>query len=350
MPAVSVYKPVADGGRPLVVLMTRDTPAYAGIELIDAQGNVIDVGRYSGRTNGGRPTYRFSRHGAGYSQHGNVGIRAGGVTYPIGNPALRDENVGPGTVPANTRGTPQTTTRPTTRPTGTVAGQAQQKPNPAGALLPLAAAVEGKDIAKVKELGASLGQKFPKLRFFERFGAPGTTTAAGTPSVTAALSGAPATPGWAASINAAAPWAIGALAGRQLVKHLSESRLEEAKNHFGRAYTQGKTGQPLTHTKNLLGYFGVKGLGQVAHEAGQGKDVGVSFSGGKPYINGLDPKEYQIHSQQQARKNIMAQGLDRVPSRLTYTPKEKAAQKILGRGSQANMANRWVLNEADMGK
>lgn len=94
MPAVSVYKPHSEGDGNLVVLMSSDSPDYPQIGLVDSEGNLIDRGRYVGRTNGGRPTYRFSR--PGHAHRGTVSVIAGRDVYPIGNPGLRDENVAPG--------------------------------------------------------------------------------------------------------------------------------------------------------------------------------------------------------------------------------------------------------------
>lgn len=54
-----VWKPVSEGDGNLVVLL----PATAGDVLV---GVNTERGRYVGRTNGNRPTYRFSRPGGAY--------------------------------------------------------------------------------------------------------------------------------------------------------------------------------------------------------------------------------------------------------------------------------------------
>ncbi len=81
-----LWKPVSEGNGKLVVL----TPSYfeeLNISILNASGEVIDQGNYVGRTNGDRPTYRFSRAGGGYPDPSILEV--GNTRYLVTSPALR---------------------------------------------------------------------------------------------------------------------------------------------------------------------------------------------------------------------------------------------------------------------
>lgn len=75
-----VWKPVSEGDGKLVVLL----PASYNDNAIKVNG---EVGRYAGRTNGNRPTHRFTKAGAGYPP--NSILEVNGVKYLIANPSQR---------------------------------------------------------------------------------------------------------------------------------------------------------------------------------------------------------------------------------------------------------------------
>lgn len=81
-----LWKPVSEGDHNLVILL----PANYGNEMVnilDAAGTRLETGRSVGRTNGNRPTYRFSRPGHGYPDPAYLEV--GGSLYKVNNPGIR---------------------------------------------------------------------------------------------------------------------------------------------------------------------------------------------------------------------------------------------------------------------
>lgn len=66
-----LWKPVAEGGKPLVILFPA---SMKGMKEALVIGSVNEVGRYTGEHNGQRPHYRFTRQGAGYGM--NIKVQA----------------------------------------------------------------------------------------------------------------------------------------------------------------------------------------------------------------------------------------------------------------------------------
>lgn len=61
-----LWKPVSESNGNLVVLLASSF-SHQTVQVVSVNsGTVFDTGRYVGRTNGNRPTYRFSRTGAAY--------------------------------------------------------------------------------------------------------------------------------------------------------------------------------------------------------------------------------------------------------------------------------------------
>ncbi len=81
-----LWKPISEGDRRLVVLLPAN---YGTPELFiqDKDGNILDKGRYTGRTNGNRPTYRFSKSGGQYPNP--CYLEVGGELFKVNNPRLR---------------------------------------------------------------------------------------------------------------------------------------------------------------------------------------------------------------------------------------------------------------------
>ena len=81
-----VWKPVSEGDGNLVVLLPS---AYAGSVVamdIVKGGSVVERGRFTGNTNGNRPTFRFRQPGAGYGSGLTVVARlsdGSNKTWPI---------------------------------------------------------------------------------------------------------------------------------------------------------------------------------------------------------------------------------------------------------------------------
>ena len=75
-----VWKPVSDGDGRLVVLL----PASSDADPVFVNG---EAGTFVGRTNGNRPTYRFSRPGSQYSAPALLQIGSG--TWGVPNPGQR---------------------------------------------------------------------------------------------------------------------------------------------------------------------------------------------------------------------------------------------------------------------
>lgn len=74
-----VWKPISEGDGNLVVL----TPASVNATVMTISGGFgSENGRYTGRTNGNRATFRFSRPGCGYGNGINVNTN-GGASYFI---------------------------------------------------------------------------------------------------------------------------------------------------------------------------------------------------------------------------------------------------------------------------
>ena len=81
-----VWKPVSEGDGKLVILLTTNfgsPPVY----ILDSEGNEVEQGRYVGRTNGNRATYRFNRQGAGYPDP--CYLKFGSYLFKVMNPGAR---------------------------------------------------------------------------------------------------------------------------------------------------------------------------------------------------------------------------------------------------------------------
>lgn len=81
-----VWKPVSEGDHNLVVLIPRNN-SNVGVAVLTPEGEVIEEGRYVGRTNGDRPTYRFSRPGRDFP-NGSL-LRVGSRTFLVSSTASR---------------------------------------------------------------------------------------------------------------------------------------------------------------------------------------------------------------------------------------------------------------------
>ncbi len=87
-----VWKPISEGDGRLVVLLPSSYVGRVSGVTVRRGGTVLESGRFSGNTNGNRPTYRFSRPGAGYGSGLTVvaTLRTGGsVTWNIPNGGSR---------------------------------------------------------------------------------------------------------------------------------------------------------------------------------------------------------------------------------------------------------------------
>ncbi len=82
-----IYKPFSEGDGNLVVLIPSSAAESAGAAMADSSGRVVEQGRFVGRTNGNRPTYRFGRPGSGFSSPAILIV--GGANYCIDNTAQR---------------------------------------------------------------------------------------------------------------------------------------------------------------------------------------------------------------------------------------------------------------------
>ncbi len=60
-----VWKPVSDNTGNLAVLLPSSY-SNVGVSVLSPDGNLIENGNYVGRSNGDRPTYRFSRPGGSF--------------------------------------------------------------------------------------------------------------------------------------------------------------------------------------------------------------------------------------------------------------------------------------------
>lgn len=87
-----VWKPISEGDGRLVVLLPSSYVGRVSGVTVRRGGAVLESGRFSGNTNGNRPTYRFSKPGAGYGTGLTVvaTLRTGGsVTWNIPNGGSR---------------------------------------------------------------------------------------------------------------------------------------------------------------------------------------------------------------------------------------------------------------------
>lgn len=84
-----VYKPVSEGDGRLVVLLPSSNAISAGAAMADRTGKIVERGRSVGRTNGNRPTFRFSRPGRGYPSPGILVV--GSSRYCIPDTARRND-------------------------------------------------------------------------------------------------------------------------------------------------------------------------------------------------------------------------------------------------------------------
>lgn len=81
-----VWKPVSENDHKLVVLIPRNY-GNVSVAVLNAQDELIDEGRFVGRTNGDRPTYRFSRAGRDYPTPSH--LRVGSSIFNVSSPASR---------------------------------------------------------------------------------------------------------------------------------------------------------------------------------------------------------------------------------------------------------------------
>jgi hypothetical protein len=87
-----VWKPVSEGDGRLVVLLPSSYVGRVSSVQIRRGGAVLESGRFAGNTNGNRPTFRFSRPGAGYGSGltAVATLRTGGsVSWNIPNGGSR---------------------------------------------------------------------------------------------------------------------------------------------------------------------------------------------------------------------------------------------------------------------
>jgi hypothetical protein len=74
-----LWKPVSESDGNLVIL-ANSSYGSDDASLVDSEGNVVEKGRYVGRTNNNRPTYRFSKPGGAYPT--NLRIKFGNKMFP----------------------------------------------------------------------------------------------------------------------------------------------------------------------------------------------------------------------------------------------------------------------------
>jgi len=65
-----VYKPHSEANGNLVVLLPSSYAESTGVAMADRNGNIIERVPFGPRTNGNRPTYRFSRPGSAFPSPG----------------------------------------------------------------------------------------------------------------------------------------------------------------------------------------------------------------------------------------------------------------------------------------
>lgn len=80
-----LWKPISESDHKLVVLLPTNY-GNPDVFVIDDKGN-MERGRYVGRTNGNRATYRFSRPGSNYSNPSY--LKVGGTKYKVKSPEKR---------------------------------------------------------------------------------------------------------------------------------------------------------------------------------------------------------------------------------------------------------------------
>lgn len=83
-----LWKPVSDSNGNLVILLPANY-SNTGVAVLSPDGKVLDTGRYVGRTNGNRPTYRFSRPGRSFPD-GSI-LRVGSRQYTVPDTSRRYE-------------------------------------------------------------------------------------------------------------------------------------------------------------------------------------------------------------------------------------------------------------------
>jgi hypothetical protein len=69
VPSGFLWKPISESDGKLVILLP---PSYVGrVEMVSVvrDGVIVDVGRFAGVHNGGRPHYRFGSRGANYGNN-----------------------------------------------------------------------------------------------------------------------------------------------------------------------------------------------------------------------------------------------------------------------------------------
>ncbi len=77
-----VYKPHSEGDGNLVVLIQSFQAESSGAAMADRSGRVIEQGRFVGRTNGNRPTYRFGRPGHAFPSPGILIVGGARICIP----------------------------------------------------------------------------------------------------------------------------------------------------------------------------------------------------------------------------------------------------------------------------
>ena len=87
-----VWKPISEGDGKLVVLLPSSYVGRVSSVTIRRGGATLESGRFAGNTNGNRPTFRFSKPGAGYGSGltAVATLRTGGsVSWNIPNGGSR---------------------------------------------------------------------------------------------------------------------------------------------------------------------------------------------------------------------------------------------------------------------
>jgi hypothetical protein len=85
-----LWKPESESDHKLVVLIPASYRAVK-VSIYDAEGNLIERGDFEGRTNGRRPTYRFTKPGKSYPDP--CYLRVGDKVFSITNPGGRHESL-----------------------------------------------------------------------------------------------------------------------------------------------------------------------------------------------------------------------------------------------------------------
>ncbi|MEA3292365.1 MAG: hypothetical protein U9Q71_08730 [Pseudomonadota bacterium] len=69
------------------MVLTPSSTGSTDVYVLDSSGKKLDKGRYVGRTNGNRATYRFSRGGRGFPDPSY--LKVGSSIYKVKRPGSR---------------------------------------------------------------------------------------------------------------------------------------------------------------------------------------------------------------------------------------------------------------------